>query len=89
MSQEEHESDAQVPQVEIPKDLSDKWKAIQGITGIGRLLQEGNFPHRYNEIITEALTFLIALQKEVAKDALRHPSANLIQGLKEFEVPNE
>jgi hypothetical protein len=73
----------------IPKDLADKWKAIQGITGIGRLLQEGSFPHRYNEIITEALTFLIVLQKEVAKEALLHPDATLIPELKEFEVKDE
>lgn len=62
----------------VPKDLEDLWAAVIAISTIHNLLQEGMFPHRYNNAIGVGVAFMGQLHKKALADCVAHPKQHLI-----------
>jgi hypothetical protein len=74
---------------EIPKELSDKWGAVQACSNVHHLLQKGHFEHKYAKLIDVSLEFLGKLHENCIEEALKHPDADLIPELKEVRELKE
>lgn len=66
----------------IPKDLEDKWGAVQAVATAHNLLHKGLYTHDYATAVKASLGFLLELHKQTVEDALKHPLAHLIPELK-------
>ncbi len=68
---------------EIPKDLSDKWGAVEAINTCFRLIEGGNFKYSWLEAAQKSLSFLAALHEQSFAEVLKHPDCALIPQVKE------
>lgn len=73
---------------EVPKDLEDSFKALVQLQNCHTLIQEGMFPFKARNTITEALSFLEQLHKLQLDVCLAHPEAHMIQSLKDIKAAN-
>lgn len=69
----------------IPKDLEDKWGAVQAVATTHNLLQKGLYTHDYASAVKASLGFLLKLHEQTVEDALTHPQAHLIPELKTIQ----
>lgn len=70
---------------DIPKDLQDKWGAVQAVATTHSLLQKGMFPFNCMSILKASLEFVAKLHENTVEDALKHPQAHLISELKALQ----
>ncbi len=68
----------------IPKDLSDKWGAVEAISTAFQVIKNGMFGYNWLEASQKSLGFLAALHEQALTDAKNHPDAKLIPELKEL-----
>jgi hypothetical protein len=66
----------------IPKELADKWAAIEAIATTHSLLQKGAFTRDFLPLVNASLLFIQKLHEQTVLDAIKHPSADMIPGLK-------
>lgn len=67
---------------EIPKDLQDKWGAVEAVATVHGLLQKGMFPYNCMTIVGASLEFIARLHENTVNEALKHPQSDLIPQLK-------
>jgi uncharacterized protein YdeI (YjbR/CyaY-like superfamily) len=74
---------------EIPKDLSEKWGAVEATATTFNLMQKGTFTASYMTVLNASLSFLQKLHEQTVEDALKHPKADLIPELKAIKEERE
>ena len=67
----------------LPKDLEDKWGAVQACATAFNVMQDGSYKFSYHKSVQASLVFLKTLYEQTVEDALKHPQAALIPELKE------
>lgn len=73
---------AEIAPPALPKDLEDKWGAVQACATAFNVLEKGHFPFSYQKAVGMSLAFLQKLHEQSVEDTLMHPDARLIPELK-------
>lgn len=68
----------------IPQDLQDQWKACETCAMAYHVFQEGSFRPRFQKAVDDILKFLKELHTSQVRATAKHPQADLIPELKDF-----
>jgi hypothetical protein len=69
---------------DIPKDLSDKWGAVEAISTAFKVIENGSYGYQWLDGAQKSLSFLGALHDQSLQDVLKHPECKKIPQIKEY-----